>query len=678
MTRMQWLRASCAFMVTVGTMQPYALMAAEPGLKIAPKSSQFVAAHEVPAAMEPNLSPKAKIALLQQKIKYVFVLFQENRSFDLYFGTYPGANGLFPAGNQPGLVQPIVDTSNNLTTATTFKIPTSVTNVNGQTVPVYPADLESQDHSHSGIVNDIDYQNGYTLNDRFALDAEGLTTNAQGQVVSLANGTPYSQLPPPSLAQHQQAELKLGHLDCDTAPFLWQYADHFTLFDNFHMTVTGPSTPNAIAMIAGQSGLTQWAEHPNESAKAVVGTPLASTGGEPVTADPGPFAGSDFDYSPVKPPYGPNDESPLKPALNQTYASLPLSFMGSNIETIIQSDENPALDLADVQADIKKIAAKDAPVNWGWYQEGYDHEPTDGGNPASYATYITHHNGPQYFGYLGDNTNVLSNNLHGLGDFTTAIQNQSLPPSGVFYVRGGYGNNDGLVPVDPTPKIQAAFAGSDDHPGYSDGQIAEALLADSINLIANSPYWSQSAIIISYDETDGFYDHVENNIRNNDSFGAPLEAASRIPTIVISPYASVHAISSKYSEHSSIIKFINELFNLIPLQKLPDEAAAETNAAGTIEPFMGPADNEPFIGDLTEAFDNARLTGQAQPLPPSYAIIPTNIVQTLPHYNNQGCEVLNLQPTDYVNGVLLDPYPADFNPRPNSSPGLPESASWTP
>ncbi len=48
-----------------------------------------------------------------------------------------------------------------------------------------------------------------------------------------------------------------------------------------------------------------------------------------------------------------------------------------------------------------------------------------------------------------------------------------------IYVRGGYGNNDNLVPVDPTPGIQANFAGSDDHPGYSDAQIAEALVADT-------------------------------------------------------------------------------------------------------------------------------------------------------------------------------------------------------
>src|ERR1700690_2489694 len=47
-----------------------------------------------PAAQTP-LTLQQKIALLRQKVKYVFVIFQENRSFEHYFGTYPGANGLF-------------------------------------------------------------------------------------------------------------------------------------------------------------------------------------------------------------------------------------------------------------------------------------------------------------------------------------------------------------------------------------------------------------------------------------------------------------------------------------------------------------------------------------------------------------------------------------------------------
>ena len=108
----------------------------------------------------------------------------------------------------------------------------------------------------------------------------------------------------------------------------------------------------------------------------------------------------------------------------------------------------------------------------------------------------------------------------------------------MFYLRGGYDNNDELVPVDPTPAIQHAFLGNDDHPAYSDQQISEAFAAEAINDIANSPYWSQSAIIITYDETDGFYDHVSPDKRSSFPTARRSRPGPRIPTIVISPYAA--------------------------------------------------------------------------------------------------------------------------------------------
>ena len=75
-------------------------------------------------------------------------------------------------------------------------------------------------------------------------------------------------------------------------------------------------------------------------------------------------------------------------------------------------------------------------------------------------------------------------------------------------MRGGYNNLDGLTPVDPNPKLAGVYSGNDDHPGYSDAQISEALVADEVNAIASSPYWKESAIFITYDETDGLYDHT--------------------------------------------------------------------------------------------------------------------------------------------------------------------------
>ena len=688
-------RLNCTSAVTAAAlvMQPLVAACAQPAsdlasrnpidasmVVLAPASSAAVSAMMHSPGSEPALSHAAKLALLRKKVKYVFVLFQENRAFDFHFGTYPGARGLFsqPASQTPGFVQDLVDTSGKVGSISPFLIPSTVTNINGKTVQIYPADTASVDHSHSGYLNSLDFTKGVAQNDRYALNEEGLTTNAQGQVVSLKTGVAATS--DPTLAQKQMGEVAMSHDDCDTVPLLWQFADHFTLFDNMYQTIIGPSSPNAISMIAGQSGVTQWALHPSTGSNNT-NPVVAESGGEPVVTDDGPFAGSNFDTTPNKPPYGPNDVSPASPSLNQTYATLPLSFMGRAIQQTVQSDLNPALDLLDVQDDIRTIASdKVAPTSWGWYQEGYDHEPTDTGGLATHDTYVTHHNGPQYFGYVGDNPKVVTN-LHGLGDFYSDVAAQKLPAQGgVFYVRGGYGNNDGLVPVDPNPAVQAAFPGSDDHPGYSDTQIAESLLADEVNAIAASPYWKDSAIVITYDETDGLYDQALPHIRQLDPEGNPLSGGPRIPLIIISPYSRAHAISHEYDEHSSVIKFINELFGLTPLADLPDEVKGrklgqQEFGQAALEPDDG-ADSQ--AGDLFSAFDNSRLTGEMQPLPASYAEIPATIVHTLPHYGGQGCAALNIIPTDYATGTLIDPAPSDFNPRPSTTPGIPTAASWTP
>ncbi len=678
MLRQQWLKTTCAAVTSFGLLQPSFVFAAEtPGLHLQPRSSVLVASHVIQPGTEPVLTHAAKLALLQQDIKYVFVLFQENRSFDFYFGTFPGAEGFFSGnGVKAGLTQPIVNTDGTVGTISPFLIPETVTvtgSTSPKTVPLYPADTDSVDHSHAGIDNSIDAGSGVALNDRYALNEEGFTTE-NGAIVT-KSGVPLADATPPTEAQKQKGELDMAHVDCTEAPILWQWADRFTLFDNFHQSVIGPSTPNAIALIAGQSGVTQWALHPSEGANNTGSSAVLESGGQPVTADPGPFAGSNFDTSKRKPPYGPNDESPATPALNQTYASLPLSFAGSKINDIITHDQDPALDLADVQQDIQTIASSNPFVRWNWYQEGYGLEPTDSGNTPTYATYITHHNGPQYFGYVGDNT-YEQKNIHALAPFFSDVANAKLL-HGVVYVRSGYGNNDGLLPLDPNPTTQANFPGGDDHPGYSDLQISSAHLADAVNAIVASKYWPHSAIIITYDETDGLYDHAPFEIKSYDPFGAPLTRGPRIPTIVISPFSSVHAISSVYSEHSSVIKFIDELFGLTPLENLPDEKKARTLGKREFgQDELTPVDADSRIGDLFEAFDNERLVTGKGLVEREYAEI--SGAHSLPQYGGKGCTMLDIVPTDYQNGKVIDPAPIDFNPRPSSDPGVPTSGTWTP
>jgi phospholipase C len=454
-----------------------------------------------------QLSLDAKIEILRKKLKYVFVIFHENESFDHYFGTYPGANGLFeappgftPANRTPSFRQRLLDTALRVQTISSFLMPQSVVATTGKPVPIYPADEISVDHSHQGMANDLDVDptTMVAANDRYAMDQEGFTTNANGTIVTSSGAAPTSV----TLAQYQKGEDDVDHLDCDTIPFMWSWAKNFVLFDNFHQTIVGPSTPNAIAIIAGQSGQTQWAEHPNEGAVTTYANPAfqnvegasykanpaqATTNAYvPIVADPGPFPGSNLDTNKVKPPYNPDDESPTNPALNLTFATQPLSYMGSSIAKIIATDPNPAADLLDVQQDIKEIAAFDKPVHWGWYQQGFAANdaldpfeapgtptmPTSA--PIPNSGYVLHHNAPQYFAYLADNPQVLNSNLHGAKDFFTAVEGRTLPSDGgVFYLRGGYNNNDGLAPLDPTPGVRNAFIGNDDHPAYSDQQISE-------------------------------------------------------------------------------------------------------------------------------------------------------------------------------------------------------------
>ena len=113
-------------------------------------------------------------------------------------------------------------------------------------------------HGHTAIDAKLDLNAKHVAqNDRYAFTEEGLTGT-----LTCSGWTCTYTGPAPTVAQVQKGELVVSHVDCDTAPFLWNYADRFTLFDNFFDTVIGPSTPNAIAMIAGQSGMTQWVKHP--------------------------------------------------------------------------------------------------------------------------------------------------------------------------------------------------------------------------------------------------------------------------------------------------------------------------------------------------------------------------------------------------------------------------------
>jgi phospholipase C len=653
--------------------------------------------------------------LLRRKIKYVFVIFNENHSFDNEFGTFPGVNGIYSDGynddvdqvrapaDTPGFTQTVKDTDDGIAYQVT---PFRIGPLQGSSA------IDSVDHQRPGLVAKINVgadnvaaMDGFAQHEFDSHTKRGVA-NRPGPI---ATGVQYSRL-------------VMSHVDCDTIPFFWNWANHFTIFDNIFATEDTPSAPNAIAMIAGQSGETQWVKHAkdpkdfadanNHPAGVVPAGVFAgrsytagATDGVPLVTDAQPFYGSPIDKTGgnARQPASQPDayfsvDYPVAP--NLTFATLPLTFMGNRIAAELSgnlSAGNPKSDLADIQRDIPFIAArKYPPIHWGWYQEGYGFERTDalgeispgfgrvfaGTGLTSHNAYVFHHNGPAYFGYLANTPNVATQHLHGLDDFFADIDKNKLRDGGVFYIRGGFINQQHLAsPVGTNPGltkddiawVQAAKNGDDDHPAYSDRQLSEAMMAKVINAIAGNPrLWSQSAIVITYDESDGFYDHVPPRVLSYGPDQKVLSRGIRVPLVLISPYAHGHAVAHAEGDHNAIIETINAIFDLPALASLPNEKEAleKGNApafnalgpAGFKQEHLGPRDIPSEITDsLLSGFSPKRLRGEAPLLPARLAMVDPRIVRTLPHYGGDGCNAIGMVPEDWRQGIRsVVPGPVTF------------------
>jgi len=229
------------------------------------------------------------VAALRARVRHVFVIYQENHSFDNYFGTYPGADNLAtPQAQAHGYRQ--YDAIRK-EWVTPFRI----------TDP----DTESPSQSRSIVAAKM---NGGRM-DAFVSTQEAFSQRKLDSAEARAVGL-----------------LTMAHYDCDTIPFLWKYARAFALFDHIFSAITGPSTPNAIALIAGQAGA--------------------------VTND-------------LDPAYGPYSEDSQRYQVPQRYATLMLALAGSDARQATRETQGVERDLGQVAASGR------APIPWGWYQEGY-------------------------------------------------------------------------------------------------------------------------------------------------------------------------------------------------------------------------------------------------------------------------------------------------------------------
>ena len=196
----------------------------------------------------------------------------------------------------------------------------------------------------------------------------------------------------------------------------------------------------------------------------------------------------------------------------------------------------------------------DKNVSWAWYSGGWNDALAGKADP----NFQFHHQPFAFYANYADGTPAKAQHLKDETDFMSALTNNSLPA--VSFIKPIGENNE--------------------HPGYADLATGQQHVADLVKAVQNSPYWADTAIIITYDENGGFWDHV--SPPTGDKWGP----GTRVPAIIISPYAKKGFVDHTQYETVSILKFIETRWGV---------AALGTRDAAA--------------GDLTTAFDFSQQTG---------------------------------------------------------------------
>ena len=184
----------------------------------------------------------------------------------------------------------------------------------------------------------------------------------------------------------------------------------------------------------------------------------------------------------------------------------------------------------------------DAGVTWAWYSGGWN--DALGGKPDPLFQY--HHQPFVYFQSYADGTAAKSDHLKDETDFIGALSTDNLPA--VSFIKPLGENNE--------------------HPGYATVALGEKHVTSLIDLIQKSKHWKSTAIIITYDEHGGFWDHVAPP--KGDQWGP----GSRVPAIVFSPFAKKGFVDSTSYDTTSILSFIEHRWNL-PALGTRDAAAKD-------------------------------------------------------------------------------------------------------
>jgi phospholipase C len=287
------------------------------------------------------------------------------------------------------------------------------------------------------------------------------------------------------------------------------------------------------------------------------------------------FAMSDNSYNTT---FGPSTPGCLNLVSGNTHGVTPTDLADVTVQGTVISDADPTGDIASSGTTLQMsgtnvgdlLNAKG--ITWGWFEGGFDNFKAThtGSNGQPKADYIPHHEPFQYYpqtanpGHLRPTSTIgetdQANHQYDITRFWEALHAHKLPA--VSYLK--------------------APAYQDGHAGYSDPLLEQQFLVATINELMESPEWNSMAIIINWDDSDGWYDHVMAPIVNqsqtqydaltsagNAGTNPPLGGfqgragyGPRLPLLVISPFAKKNFVDHTITDQSSILRFIEDNWQL--------------------------------------------------------------------------------------------------------------------
>jgi phospholipase C len=430
------------------------------------------------------LSAAAANAPTSTPIKHIVVIFQENRSFDQYFATYPNAANL--DGEAPFHALPGTPTVNGLSGSLLTNNPSSS---NPQRLSPANAIVCSDSHDYTDEQNAFDHG----LMDLFPEKTADPTCGI-AQVVD--------------------------YFDGNTVTALWNYAQHFAMSDNSFNTTFGPSTPGAINLISGQThGVV--ASLGNISGDVVEGTVIG-------------------------------DADPL---YDDCASPDQVGLSGKNIGD--------------------QLNAKN--ITWGWFEGGFSdcnatHTTSNGGVRKDY---IPHHQPFMYYASTANPHHLRPTSTAMIGHQGDQANHQYDIPD--FWAAATSGNL-------PAVSFIKAPAYQDGNAGYSNPLLEQQFVADFVNRLQSLPTWPSTAVVLAWDDSGGWYDHVMAPVVNQsqtvrDSLTAPGNCGSnankvaggyqarcgfgtRLPMLVVSSWAKQNFVDHGVTDQTSIIRFVEDNWGL--------------------------------------------------------------------------------------------------------------------